>query len=295
MIDATSQSTDLLHISSTKNPAVQDVKALHKTQGRKKAQRLLVETPKPVAEALKANLVLETLYVLDSALVQAENEHTALTDIIEQVSPSEAALVSVTESVMKAIATTQSPPPVLGVFKTPDQTQTQTLDDLVTQLQADQLWLVLDGLQDPGNVGTLIRSAKAFGATGIITTTSTADVYQPKVIRSTAGLVFSSIVFENLSPENIEQVVANASVPSLVFHLLEDRDNALDYTDPALKNANQTQFLVVGSEGHGLSDFWQHLPDTVTTQSIRIPMAKGVESLNASVAGSVVLAHTFCK
>ena len=141
---------------------------------------------------------------------------------------------------------------------------------------AEPLYLVLDGLQDPGNVGTLIRTAEAVGATEVLMSRNTADPYSPKVVRSTMGTIFrvSVRITEDL-PSAIEELKKKGVV---IFgtHLSGTDFYEADLTGPAA--------FLIGNEGNGLSEAVAATADRL----LKIPMEGKVESLNAAVSGSVV-------
>ena len=141
---------------------------------------------------------------------------------------------------------------------------------------AGPLYLVLDGLQDPGNVGTLIRTAEAVGATEVLMSRNTADPYSPKVVRSTMGTIFrvSVRITEDL-PSAIEELKKKGVV---IFgtHLSGTDFYEADLTGPAA--------FLIGNEGNGLSEAVAATADRL----LKIPMEGKVESLNAAVSGSVV-------
>jgi RNA methyltransferase, TrmH family len=135
---------------------------------------------------------------------------------------------------------------------------------------------VLDALQDPGNVGTLLRSAEATGVRDVICLAGTADVFNPKVVRAAMGAHFRLPIVQDvdwdrvpalLVAENVYAAVAGASMPYY----------AADWRQPAA--------VIVGNEANGVSPAGLE----IATKQISIPMAAPVESLNAAVAGSIML------
>lgn len=142
-------------------------------------------------------------------------------------------------------------------------------------VEKNNVILVLDGIQDPGNLGTIIRISDWFGITQIVANTDTADIYNPKVIQSTMG----SIIRVNIWYTNIEHWLANASVP--VFGALLNGTSI--YASPKIKEG----ILVIGNESKGIRSnilpFIQH--------AITIPGSGNAESLNAAVATGIILSH----
>jgi RNA methyltransferase, TrmH family len=153
--------------------------------------------------------------------------------------------------------------------------------DQVCQPETFPLVLIAAGLQDPGNLGTLIRSAEAFGADCVLTGPGTVSPWNPKAVRGSAGSVFRLAVVR-VSMDEI------ASLKRRGLRLLAAVAEASRQRAPiAVSQANLTGAcaLVVGNEGSGLTDDWLKLAD----QSITIPMPGPVESLNAAIAGSLLL------
>jgi TrmH family RNA methyltransferase len=191
---------------------------------------------------------------------------------------------------MKKMTTTETPPPVVGLFrfeKTPPENRLKTILTKMKEAAAPPCWVILDRLQDPGNVGTIIRSALAFGATGVMTTQNTVDVYSPKVIRSSTGLVFTcSVVDSDLTLKDlVERVLlpAGLQVYAGVGHADTPEYRLADFTKPTA--------LIFGQEGTGVEASVLDQQEALQIQGIRIPMENGVESLNVSISAAVILAE----
>ena len=143
------------------------------------------------------------------------------------------------------------------------------------------LLVIAEGLQDPGNLGTLIRSAEAFGATAILTTAGTVSGWNQKAIRASAGRVFRVPVV----------AITPADVPALksrglrLFAAVADGPERPGMISVAGADLSQPCALMIGNEGAGLSDEWLQLAD----ERITIPTPGHVESLNAAIAGSLLL------
>lgn len=141
--------------------------------------------------------------------------------------------------------------------------------------------LVLDKVADPGNAGTAIRSAAAFGCSGVVFLKGSAFPWNPKVTRSSAGLNSSIPVIEAADLSSLESVISGYSI-------LAAESCGRKMTD-VFKSCSKPVCLVIGSEAHGLSE--KSL--TLVNGSVSIPMAKGVESLNAGVSASILLSFLF--
>ena len=148
-----------------------------------------------------------------------------------------------------------------------------TVDEM---LRGNPLILIAVGLQDPGNLGTLVRSAEAFGATGVMTTPGTVSVWNQKAIRASAGSVFRVPV---ASADAAGMEVLEQQGVRLLAAL---KDHARNVEDVDLRGA--CAFLI-GNEGAGLSEDWVRMAD----ERVTIPCPGWIESLNAAVAGSLLL------
>lgn len=138
------------------------------------------------------------------------------------------------------------------------------------------LWLLLDELQDPGNLGTLLRSAAAVGVGRVLCSPGTVDVYSPKVVRAAMGAHFVLSLDANLSWDAITLCINEKTVYAAVVDAERSYDE-IDWLQPAV--------LLIGNEAHGISTAGRAL----ATKLLMIPMVGRVESLNAGVAGSVIL------
>lgn len=239
---------------------IQEVASLKQKKFREETGRILVEARHPIEEALKAGLTLHELFFLKDAPA----------DSLPKSALPKAAL-EVEEATMARMASTNSAPPCLAVFDAPT---------LVTKVQGS-LALVLDGLQDPGNLGTLVRSAVAFGFETVILAGQTVEPYNPKVIRSSAGLVFALNILET-SAEALSEYL-----PSDDWHLFTTTGH------PSAQSYKEVDYsghcaIVLGHEGQGVSPA---LTSLSSVQAITIPMSSSVESLNVAVSGSVIMAE----
>ena len=178
----------------------------------------------------------------------------------------------VSDHVFAAMSDTKTPQGVLGIVRRAEYTAETLMG------QAAPFLMVLDNLQDPGNLGTIFRTAEAAGVTGIVMSRDCVDIYNPKVIRSTMGSVYRMpFVYVEHLPETLE-VLAEAGIHSYAAHL--KGKNSYDQED----YTRGTAFLI-GNEGNGLRD---EVAD-VAECYIKIPMCGEVESLNAAVASSVLM------
>jgi TrmH family RNA methyltransferase len=175
--------------------------------------------------------------------------------------------VEVTSEVFDAIAETRSPQNVIGLFERPRATADQIL------ARRDTVAVALDGVQDPGNVGTIVRLAAAFDAAGVLLLPGCADPFGPKAIRSSAGAILNVAVAEITARELID-----AKVPLC----------ATAMSGAAVDPPSRDAVLIFGSEGRGVShELLEH------ATKIAIPMSGRVESLNVASSAAILLARSF--
>ncbi len=178
-------------------------------------------------------------------------------------------LVEVPGDVMRSISPMEAPQGALFTARLPDQTLPETLDG--------KRYIALEGVQDPGNVGTILRTADAYEADGVILLPGCADLYNHKTVRSAMGALFRisawSCTLEELCP-----VLQKAGLPLLGAAL---RHDTVDARKADLRHA----VMLIGSEGRGLSDAALGVCD----KTIRIPMGERCESLNAAIAAATLL------
>ena len=138
--------------------------------------------------------------------------------------------------------------------------------------------VILDRLQDPGNIGTIIRTAEAAGCSAVLAVKGTGDIYSPKVVRSAAGSVLRMPVYEGLEPEDAVRICKEAGRKIAVSCL----EGAEDYREAAL---DENTAIVIGNEGRGVSSEFISLADI----KVKIPMKGEIESLNAAVAAGILM------
>ena len=180
----------------------------------------------------------------------------------------------VSDEVFQRMSDTKTPQGVLCVMEMPQY----AFRDLVDEDDEELLILVLEEIQDPGNLGTMIRTAEAAGASFILADQKTADLYNPKVIRSTMGAIFRLPVVYTDDLERTLLRLSSNGVQLCAAHL----DGGKSFWD--VRFPGKCAFLI-GNEGSGLSEEITALADT----KVRIPMEGETESLNASVAASLLL------
>ena len=183
--------------------------------------------------------------------------------------PGQVRIVRVPRDVMESISPMKSPQGALFLARLPDTAPPETLEG--------GRWLVLDGVQDPGNVGTIWRTADALGADGLLLVNGCADPYQPKAVRASMGACFRLPVYET----NVDDLCALTARSGLSLSATALREDTVPLERAALGRCG----VVIGSEGRGIS------PKLLARcgQTIKIPMRERCESLNAAAAAAIVL------
>ncbi len=263
-------------ITSTSNPKIKNVTQLLTGARQRREQHLYV------IEGVKLFLEAPARYIRQVFLTQEGYEKVCkyrpeiasyVTDgTMQNLRGPACELVS--DEVFHRMSDTKSPQGVLCVMAMPDH----SLSDLMNTEEEKMLILVLEEIQDPGNLGTMIRTAEAAGASFILADHKTADLYNPKVIRSTMGAIFRlPVLYTDDLPRSLMRLKARG-VQLLAAHLEASRSLwDVHYQDKCA--------VLIGNEGNGLSDDITSLADT----KVLIPMEGRTESLNASVAASLFM------
>ncbi|MCI9361343.1 MAG: RNA methyltransferase [Hungatella sp.] len=251
-------------ISSVSNGKVKKAAALgKKAKYRRETGLYVVEGPKMAFELPEDEI--ECVYV-------TENFLRSYQEIAKKMRKLKC-MELVTDEVMKAMSDTESPQGILAVAR---QHRYEMKDILKRQDKAHLI--ILETLQDPGNLGTIMRTAEAAGVSGIVMDRGTADIYSPKVIRSTMGAIFRMpfVYVEDLKSSLKEMKQAGICLYAAHLEGAKDYDKE-DYT--------RDMGFLIGNEAKGLSADITFMADAC----VKIPMSGKVESLNAAVAASVFM------
>ncbi|NLX63211.1 MAG: RNA methyltransferase [Clostridiaceae bacterium] len=251
-----------IRITSMSNQIIKEVKSLSHKKGRMKAQAILLEGWRLVKDALEWGAKIRYFIVSDSFSQKEELFPLKMSNI---------KIVQVPDELFSRISETESPQGILAVAEKPVYDKKEILRRI------DRV-IALENIQDPGNLGTIIRSADACGFDAVLISKDSVDPYNPKVIRSTMGSLFHIpvIVEENFS-ETLNELKEN----SFLLAAAHTRDSLPCWqADLSGKVA-----IIIGNEGNGLSDKVLELSDI----AIMIPMPGKAESLNASAAASILI------
>ena len=257
-------------ITSANNQQMKQVAALlKKAKERREKKSFVVEGPKMVQEA-PANW-LKAVYVSEFFMEKAENKEL-LKQLEVRCGSVQAPFEVVADSVFKSVSDTQTPQGIMAIVQMPEYEMSQLLQGEKTHL------LILESIQDPGNLGTMVRTGEGAGITGVIMNKTTVDLFNPKTIRSTMGSIYRVpfMVTDNLA--DTMDVLKQQGVSLYAAHLKgQHMYDEEDYTKAC--------GFLIGNEGNGLSDEIADLADTY----IKIPMEGQVESLNAAISATLLM------
>lgn len=246
-------------IVSMKNQKVKQWKKLQTTKGRKEAKAYLIEGIHLLREAIKANAIIEEVVMTENFLRQTDLQIAAEDIVI--VSP----------EILASLAQTETPQGVVAIVQIPEDAPI---------LDYTGKYILLDQVQDPGNVGTIIRTADAAGYSGVILGEGSVDLYNDKVLRSMQGSHFHLPVHRAA----LQELIPEMKSKGIPVYGTELNEAAVDYrTIPP----TDTVALVMGNEGNGVSEKILALTD----QNLYIPIFGEAESLNVAVAAGILLYH----
>ncbi len=245
-------------ITSMQNPKVSFWRGLKTRAARLEASLYIVEGLKMVNEALQLNLAKSLLIDMDKL-----PEYQGLID------SASCEVFAVSAHILASVCDTKTPQGVAALVKLPDAAK---LEDLGPHIVA------LDGVQDPGNVGTILRTADAAGFSGVLLSEECADLYSPKCLRATMGSIFRLRAL--MTPSLPETLV---KLKETGYDLLSGELNGTPFYERT--GVGSRLCLVIGSEGNGISKAVCDL----CTHHLTLPMRGGAESLNAAVAAGIMM------
>lgn len=248
-------------LTSLQNPLVKQARKLHQSKGRKSEQLLLLEGTHLLEEACVSSYPLETVF----STAQWQEKHPQLWENLSQRAKR---VELVSPKVLEAIATTVNPD---GAIATAPRTAKDSLS-------ITSLGLALETIQDPGNLGAIIRTAAATDAEGLLVSSDSADLDHPKVLRASAGTWFKLAMgvrgdllgqLDRYQQQGLQVV---ATVPNAGLNYWQ-----IDLREPTI--------ILLGNEGAGLSKEAIERAD----KTISIPLSRGVESLNVAIIAALIL------
>ena len=236
-----------MEITSLDNQLVKKIASLHKKKFRDEYELFFIEGMKSIKEAINFNQEIE--YILYSP------------DMVEYDLDIEG--IEVSKEILCKISDTVTPQGIIAVCK--------IKEEKIDVLKGKKKIVYLDKVHDPGNVGTIIRTADAFGIDCVVLSKECADIYSPKVVRSTMGSLFHLPVIRDVGVEELKKLNMKIYSSSL------DGDEEFKIEDNSI--------LVIGNEGNGISEETKEITD----EFIKIRMPGNAESLNASIAAGILM------
>ena len=249
-------------ITSKDNETIKEIKKLKEKKYRDQMGQFIIEGIKIVKEAIEEKAKIKKIVVCEDCI----NDGTIDQSLMYEIARFDC--IGVTEKVFKSLTDVTTPQGILAVIEKNKNEQISYNEDII---------VVLDGIQDPGNLGTILRTVDSINLKQIILSENTADPYNPKVVRSTMGAIFRVNIIES---KNILETLKD--IKKNKFKVMA---TSLD-TEESIYTVNyEKKVIIIGNEANGVSKEVLDLAD----EKIKIPMLGKTESLNAAVATGIVL------
>lgn len=254
-------------ITSKDNFIIKKVRQLKTKKGRDKYNEFLVEGLHLIEESIKNNIEINFIVYCDTFLMNAYNE-----ELISYLHEKNVHIYNISDQQFKQITETETPQGILGVVKKPCFDLHQVLSEPKNNI------LILDRIQDPGNMGTILRTADAAGINSVIIIKGSVDIYLPKTIRAAAGSIFRLPILHMDNPSSVMFLLKKYKKKAIAT----SPKAACFYYDLPLA---EDVALIIGNEANGVSQEFLEQVNHV----VKIPMLRNTESLNASIAASIVM------
>jgi TrmH family RNA methyltransferase len=249
-------------ITSTQNPKIKNVLALDKARERKKQCLFVIEGKKEIAMALHAGYKIGNLFFCEDLMPRQD---------LEALGASDKLIVPVSKEVFDKIAMRENSGGVLAIA----EQKIHRLEDI--KLKTNPLLLILESVEKPGNLGAILRTADAAGVDAVIICDPQTDFYNPNVIRSSIGCIFTVATASATSEDTLLWLKKNKIEIYCTYLKASQPYHLLDYKKPCA--------IVMGTESTGLSASWVK----ASTANIIIPMQGAIDSMNVSTAAAVVV------
>lgn len=253
-------------ITSSQNPYIKEIKCLKERKHRENKNKFFIEGIRFVEEALCEDGMIDEIFISDQLTGNKGGK-----EILDKVYERNYKPLVVSDKLFKEISDTRTPQGILATIKA----KQYSMDDIITD---DNFLIILESIQDPGNLGTIIRTADAVGATGIILSKGCVDLYNPKVLRSTMGSIFHIPFYQSTDLVETLRWLKQKAVKVFAAHL-KGSSNCFEV------DMRGNVAVVIGNEAKGISDEAAKNADVL----VKIPMNGRAESLNASVAAGILM------
>lgn len=255
-------------ITSKDNETVKHIKKLKEKKYRDEYREFIVEGTKMIAEALEEKAKIKSVIICDDC----KNAGSIPSDLMYEIAKLDCIYVS--EKIFNTITDVINPQGIMAILEKPENNE-NTID------YNNEIFLILDNIQDPGNMGTILRTADSLNIKQIIVSKGSADVYNLKVVRSTMGAIFRVKVIES---DDLVKTIKQLKKHKITVYATDLR------TDKSIYDVDYTKAaVVIGNEANGVSS--EVLKEA--TERIKIPMIGKTESLNAAVATSIILYEAY--
>ncbi|MFI3210015.1 MAG: RNA methyltransferase [Peptostreptococcaceae bacterium] len=254
-----------MFINSKDNDKIKYTKSLLKTKTRNKDKKFIVEGYRILTLAIECSALIDYVFINED--FENKEEHKTLIKDLEKL---KVAVYKTTNKLFEEFCDTKNTQGVIGVVKFNPKNENELSKD-------DRFVLVLDRIQDPGNMGTIIRTADACGIDSIVLIKGCVDIYNPKVIRSTMGSIFDMNIV-SLDEEDAIKMIKKNDFKIVSSYL--DTENFYNDIEYDYKSA-----LVIGNEANGIS---QNIIDNSDTL-VKIPIYGKAESLNAGISAAILM------
>mgnify|MGYP001237768553 CR=1 FL=1 len=248
-------------IQSKDNLLIKDIKRLKEKKHRIQSCKFLIEGFRFVCEGLESDFDVPLVFISENSKDRWDSFN------VQSKLQKETKVYTVTDQILKSISSTDTPQGIVAVVN----------NKSISLENKQGFYTLVDKVQDPGNMGTIIRTAHAAGALGIIVTKGTVDIYNEKTLRSTMGSIFHMPIIQDDNLSQLKFLKSNGF--KLIVSSLDTDSN---FFDVDLKDKS---IIAVGNEGNGISKEILDISDV----KIKIPMPGGAESLNVSIAASIMM------
>lgn len=253
-----------MEITSLQNPAIKNIVKLSKRKEREQQQRFLIEGGRELSLALQNNYSIEKIYLFRSLFEQCDYR-----DILQSVSAEN--IVEISQPVFEKIAYRENSDGLVAVAKSKIKNGLQNI-----HLSGNPFVIVLEAVEKPGNLGAILRTADAAGVDAVVVCDPQTDLFNPNVVRSSVGTLFSVQTAACTSQEALDWLSLNKISVYAAELQASEFYHHIDFKKPSA--------IVMGTEADGLTDFWL----SHATGRIKIPMCGAIDSLNVSVSTAVL-------